>query len=217
MFKELKKKVKGHMELDVSYSLLSTQEESKSLAIMLPGTGYTVLAPFLLYSTGVFVNNSYDLLQVNYQYNQEPFTEYSTNELSEVITYDVRTVLDSVLNERHYDHFCFIGKSLGTIAMSSELKRDIFKDAGAIWLTPLLHRDDVMDTMVNGRHRGLCFIGDQDSIYTNERFQQLKSNPNLMSKLIPGVNHGLTCHDPVDSIDVLRNVINDITHFVIDA
>jgi hypothetical protein len=137
-------------------------------------------------------------------------------ELSEAIIYDVKTVLDEVLKDTSYEKFYLVGKSLGTIAMSSELSRDIFKEANAIWLTPLIHRDDVFAAMVNNENRGLCIIGDNDHCYVKERFDQLKTKPNIVAKLLPNVNHSLEYdYNIVESIDVLKRLINDIQEFVV--
>ena len=128
------------------------------------------------------------------------------DEISEAIKNDVGLVIDKVLDDKSYENFYLIGKSLGTIAMTSELKRNIFKEAKAVWLTPLIQRDDVFETMVKSKHNSLCFIGDNDQHYNSERYEQLVKNKNIVSKLFPNVNHGLQYeNDPVNSIDVLKN------------
>lgn len=135
-------------------------------------------------------------------------------ELSEAIKHDVRTVIDNILRNSEYETFYLIGKSLGTIALTSELKREIFKEAKVVWLTPLIHRDDVLNTMVNSNNKGLSFIGDNDRCYTAARCSQLMNNTNLVSKLFPNINHSMEYdNDPVKSIDVLRTVIEEINRF----
>lgn len=202
--------------MQVPFSLVSEEENSKNLVVFLPGVAYTVQSPAFHYAQEIFLDNSFDVLQVNYRYNDKSYDEFSTEELSEAIKHDVRTVLDKVLTNTSYEKFYFVGKSLGTIAMSSELNRDIFKEAHAIWLTPLLQRDDVFATMVNSENRGLCIIGDNDRCYVEERFNQLKDKPNLVAKLLPNVNHSLEYdHNMVESIDVLKSLIYDIQEFVV--
>ncbi len=208
--------VVGYRKMQVPFSLVSEEENSKNLVVFLPGVAYTVQSPAFHYAQEIFLDNSFDVLQVNYRYNDKSYDEFSTEELSEAIKHDVRTVLDKVLTNTSYEKFYFVGKSLGTIAMSSELNRDIFKEAHAIWLTPLLQRDDVFATMVNSENRGLCIIGDNDRCYVEERFNQLKDKPNLVAKLLPNVNHSLEYdHNMVESIDVLKSLIYDIQEFVV--
>ena len=204
----------GYKELSVPFTLLSNEENAKNLAIFLPGAGYTVKSPVFHYSQDLYLNKSFDVLQVNYLYNDKIYDDFSMEELSEAIKYDVRTVLDQVINGSTYENFHIIGKSLGTIAMSSELSRDIFKEAKVVWLTPLIHRNDVLEAMVTSNHKGLCFIGDNDRCYTEERYNQVKKNPNIVTRLFANVNHGLQHNNnPVESIDVLRNIIHDMNHF----
>lgn len=214
MFKVNKYSVFGYKEIEIPYTLLSTKEDSRDIAILLPGAGYTVQAPLFHYSTGVFLNKSFDVLQVNYSYNDKAYTDFSIDEISEAIKHDVKTVIDKVLDDKSYENFYLIGKSLGTIAMSSELKREIFKDAKAVWLTPLLQRNDVFETMIKGNNKGLCFIGDSDQHYIAERYEQLIKNTNIVSRIFPNVNHSLQYEsDPVNSIDVLKSVVKEIDEF----
>lgn len=214
MFKAKTDSILGYKEMEIPYTLLSTTEGSKNLVIMLHGAGYSAQAPLFHYSTAVFLNKSFDVLQVNYSYNDKFYDDFSMDEISHAIKHDVGVVIDKVLDDKFYESFYLIGKSLGTIAMGSELKRNIFKDAKAVWLTPLLQREDVFEAMVKGKNSGLCFIGDSDQHYNSERYEQLEKNKNIVSILFPNVNHGLQYEsDPVNSIDVLKSVIQEISEF----
>lgn len=204
--------VKGHKGKDIPFKLLSKDKRSKNLAIILPGAGYTSQAPLLYYSTSVFINKSFDVLQVNYHYNNTEYKGFS--EIVKAIKLDVKNVLDYVLSIKTYDNFYLIGKSLGTIPMSTELNRETFKNAKAIWLTPLLQREDVLGAMMKSEHNGLCIIGDRDPCYTEERYLKVVNNSNITSKLISNVNHSLGYEEKaVESIDVLREVIKYIDQF----
>lgn len=214
MFKVNNDSVLGYGEIEIPFTLLSTKEDSRNIAILLPGAGYTVQAPLLHYTTGVFLHKSYDVLHVNYSYNDKAYNDFSIDEISQAIKHDVKTVIDKVLDDKSYENVYLIGKSLGTIAMTSELKREVFQDAKAVWLTPLIKRDDVFETMLKGNNRGLCFMGDSDQHYIVERYEQLVNNPKIISRLFPNVNHSLQYEShPVDSIDVLKSVVKEIDEF----
>lgn len=208
-----KETVKGYKGLDVPLTLLSgSDEDSSKLAIILPGVGYTTQAPLLHYSTGVFLHKSFDVLQVNYQYNNKLYKDFT--EVSEAIKIDVKTVLDEVLTNKTYENYYLIGKSLGTIAMCSELNRECFENAKAIWLTPLIQREDVFTAMVGSKNKGLCIIGDKDPCYIEERYSKIIENPNITATLISNVNHSLEYDESVvESIDVLKNVTTLIEQF----
>lgn len=209
--------VQGYRDIGVPYSLLSKTDESKGLLIMFPGGGYTVQAPILHYSTGLFLNNSFDVLQVNYQYHSDAYASFSMQDIVEAIKFDARTVIDKVLadNQDKYDNYFLIGKSIGTIAMSSEINRYIFKDAKAIWLTPLLTEDEVLLTMVQSKNKGISFMGDKDRFYKEELYNEVKGNPFIDFKLIPDLNHSLEYDgNAVESIDILKHILSEIEKFI---
>lgn len=207
-----KKTVKGYKEIDVPFTILNKENNFKNIAIILPGVGYTSQAPLLHYSTGVFINKSFDVLQLNYQYSINDYVDF--DEISEAIKWDVKNVLDYILSNKTYENFYFIGKSLGTIAMSSVLNRETFQNAKAIWLTPLIQREDVFHAMVKSENKGLCIIGDKDPCYTEERYLKVVENTNITSRLIPNANHSLEYDEnTVKSIELLKSVINDIEQF----
>ncbi|UOK59793.1 MULTISPECIES: alpha/beta hydrolase [Metabacillus] len=204
----------GFKDANIPFTLLSKNSNTKSLAIMLPGLGYTAQGPLFHYSTGVFLNKNADVLHINYQYNAAFYESFTNEEIDEALKRDVRNVIDTVLSAHTYSVFYLIGKSLGTIALASELGRTAFFDAKVIWLTPLLNREDVFGSIVKSKKRGLCMIGDKDPYYKEDRFQQLKDNPILNSVLIPEANHSLELDgDPVGSVDILKAVIAKIEAF----
>lgn len=206
--------VKGYKDINLSYTMLSKMENAKNLAIILPGAGYTAQAPLLHYTTGVFLNKNFDVLQINYQYNHKIYQHYSNDQLTKAIKWDVKTILNIVLENSLYENFYLIGKSLGTIAMCSELDRELFKQAKAIWLTPLIHREDVLNSIANSKNEGLCIIGDQDGCYSEEAYSKILENSNITTKLIANVNHSLEYeYETVASIDVMKKVIAVIEKF----
>ncbi|WEG12589.1 alpha/beta hydrolase [Pullulanibacillus sp. KACC 23026] len=208
--------VDGYKGMKIPYTLYGKTNHSKDLAILLPGSGYTVNSPVFHYSSDIFFNHSIDILEVNYPYKHEFYNDFSSEELYTAVKFDSRKVIDTVLETNFYNNFYFIGKSLGTIALSSLLSKDVFKDAKVIWLTPILNCNEVYEAMIKNKHEGLCFIGDNDHFYTEELFLKLRNNETIQSKLLKGVNHSLdNDDDPIKSIDVLKTIITDIDKFII--
>jgi hypothetical protein len=207
--------IQGYKEKTIPFTLLSKDEGSRSLAILLPGAGYSVQAPLFHYATGLFLKRSIDVLQVNYQYNDTFYDSFTMEEITKAIIHDVSEVLDEAISTDEYDTFYLVGKSLGTIAMSSELKRDVFHSANAIWLTPLLQRKDVSDAMITCKNKSICFIGDADPCYKEDRFKEVDENSVFTTMLISDVDHALQYNnDVLGSIDVLKNVIDTIEKWV---
>src|SRR5690606_31460428 len=174
LMKLQKASIEGYKNNTVDYLLIRQEEPSARLAVVLPGAGYTAQAPLLHFATDIYLQQGYDVLNVNYRYNDPFYDDFTMEKLSDAIRFDVMAILDRVIADAYYKEFCVIGKSLGTIAMASELKRPIFREAKAIWLTPLIHRPDVFDAMLALPNRALGFIGDEDPIYDAELFNQLE-------------------------------------------
>lgn len=212
--KAIDSKVIGFKEIEVPYTVVLTEDYTKKLAIFLPGAGYTAKSPLFHFAEEIFLNKNYDVLRINYQYTNKAYNEFTMKELNEAIVHDVRLVINEALKGRNYQEFYLIGKSLGTIAMAAEMKRPAFSEAKAIWVTPLLNQQEVIDTMVNSKNPAQCYIGDKDRYYSPGAYELLKTNPNLESTLLPEINHRLDCEiDPLKSIDALKQIMAGIKNF----
>jgi hypothetical protein len=195
---------------NISSRLIEQKETSDSLAIILPGAGYTTQAPLLHFCTGLFYSKGFDVLHLNYSFNREEQSALSGEGLADA----VRHVMDDALKNKGYDHYYIVAKSIGTMALPYLLKDQSFLDAKAVWMTPLLQKEFVLSAMAAGSHKGLCIIGDQDPYFTWERIERVKENPNLTIKVVGGGDHRLELSgDPIQSIDVLRDIISDINQF----
>ncbi|MDG5473484.1 alpha/beta hydrolase [Jeotgalibacillus sp. ET6] len=204
---------KGYKELLVPYTLFK-QEQPKGLVIVLPGLGYTAQAPLLHYTTGIYINRGFDVLQVNYRYSSPDYDHFDQSELIKALNFDIHTVINTLLENESYEDYYLIGKSLGTIAVSSLLKMETFSQAKTVWMTPLLHKDDVRAAMLNHHAEGLCFIGSEDPYYQEERFNQLKHNAALSSFCFPEADHSLELKkDTQGSIKILSDIMDQINSF----
>lgn len=214
MVKMIKDSVAGYKEKPVDYLLFKQDKQSNSIAVMFPGRGYSAQAPLFHYSTGVFLNKGFDVLHVNYDYTSEESNSMSLDEHITQITEDVKAVLDRVFENHSYENHTLIGKSIGTIALSSIVDREEFSQAKFVWLTPLLQLDIVFNKMNESLPSGLYIIGDKDPCYILERYEQICTKENMSCILIPGTEHSLNyAENPIESIDVLKSVITEISNF----
>lgn len=194
----------------IPYRLIEQKEKTKNLAIVLPGAGYTTQAPLLHFTTGLFYNNKFDVLHVNYKFNSHELATLS----EEDFTNNVQYTIDKALKNKEYSNYYIVAKSIGTIALSYLLHNLMYKKAKLVWLTPLLQRDDVFNAMLNSDNEGLCIIGDKDYCFMEDRLEKLKNNHKLKIKVVQGGNHSLEINEgPVESIDILKNVVLDIADF----
>ncbi|MBS4172731.1 alpha/beta hydrolase [Bacillus sp. FJAT-49736] len=195
---------------EVPFTFFKNENQTDSLAIILPGVGYTAQAPLLHYSSGIYRNKGYDVLQVNYHYSPETISFISDEEF----TADVQSVLDKIWLKNSYNNYTVIAKSMGTIALPYLLDQPTFTSANVIWLTPLLKRSNIVHTLLTKSNRGLCIIGNQDPHYLPETFEKVKSNTNVIRMLINGVDHGLEDEsDLMKSLHVLKEVMMKIKDF----
>ncbi|QOR67750.1 alpha/beta hydrolase [Cytobacillus suaedae] len=208
--------IDGYQQSKISYTMVNRKEESSTLAIILPGMGYNVHKPLLHFATNLFIKNKYDVLHINYNYlTSEVYKGLSNEEKVECIQQEVKKVIDSVLNERQYNDYLLVAKSIGTIPISNELQtRNEFKDAKAIWLTPLLHNDSLFGRMKECQQPSLYVIGDKDPCYLNDRFDELDSKDHNHCVLIKGADHSLEDQEVLPSIANLKVVFEAIETFI---
>jgi len=206
-------KLPGFDGMEISYTLLTQERPSRQLAILLPGYRYSTAAPMFHFTTSLLLERSSDVLEINYEYYRDDYAHF--DDIDDVVRYDVRTVIDHVLSTHEYETFIFVGKSLGTVALAHELTRPRFHEAHVIWLTPLLQREDVTQTMSSTRASQLVIIGDKDHCYTESRVDALSDITSLTTHLLTGVNHGLERDaDTFRTIEVLQEVIEVIDAFL---
>ncbi|ALS75005.1 hypothetical protein AUC31_07090 [Planococcus rifietoensis] len=212
--KTINRTIKTDQGQAINYSLVLNQDQTRKLAIFLPGIGYTAKSPLFHYTERLLAEQEYDILRINYDYNNPLYNEYTMAEIEEAVKYDVKQVIDRVLKGSIYEKFFLVAKSLGTIALANELERKKFKGAKTVWLTPLIKHEDIFQAMKECQNPALSFIGDKDHYYDRSRMEELQANKELDSHVLKDVNHGMDfIGDPLKSIDVLKAVITDIHAF----
>ena len=137
--------VTGFKNFEVPYTLIMHERPLSQLAIFLPGEGYTNSRPLFHFAEDIFMNHKIDVLEVDYQYKEKAYDEFSMEEISEAVQFDVEKILDFVLGDTSYDQYYIVAKSIGSIGLSKAIHRHEFKHAKIIWLTPLLIREDVLE------------------------------------------------------------------------
>ena len=212
--KTINRTIQGDKGQAINYSLVLNQDQTRKLAIFLPGIGYTAKSPLFHYTERLLAEQEYDILRINYDYTNPLYDQYTMAEIDEAVKRDVKQVVDQVLKGSIYEKFFLVAKSLGTIALASELERKKFKGAKTVWLTPLIKHEDVFKAMKECPNPALSFIGDKDHYYARNRMEELQANSRLDSHVLNEVNHGMDfIGDPLKSIDILKDVITDIRDF----
>ncbi|MBM7097979.1 alpha/beta hydrolase [Bacillus sp. H-16] len=195
----------------IPYSLMKHEKDAGRVAIVLPGAAYTAQGPLLYYATSILFRNGFDILHINYEYTREELSGLT----EEGFTADVRNVIDEVIGGAPYEEIIAVAKSVGTIALSYLMEEERFARVKAIWLTPLIQRDDVYKSLSGSWHPGLCVIGDRDPVFERERFSEIDRNPRIQGILVKDANHALELEgDVMGSLDVLKNIMAGISGWV---
>lgn len=212
--KTINRTIQSDQGQPIQYSLVFNQDQTKKLAIFLPGIGYTAKSPLFHYTERLLAEQEYDILRINYDYNHPFYDTYTMGEIEQAIKHDVKQVIDQVLKGSIYEKFFLVAKSLGTIALANELERPRFSGAKTVWLTPLLKHTEVFEAMKQCPNPALSFIGDKDHYYDRTRMDDLQANQQLDAHVLKDVNHGMDfVGDPLKSIDTLKDIITDIHAF----
>lgn len=205
--------VTGYLNSDIAYTLIQPESSTTNrLAILLPGMGYTTEAPLFRYTIGLLLEAGYGVVEVHYRYQDK---KYAGSDIEEAVRVDVGRVIDSIRSTHKHTSYLFVAKSLGTIALADQVKRDIFKQAKSIWLTPLVHLDDVYETLLTSHHDALVLMGTDDRFYVADRLNEIQSNPKIETILKPSLNHSLEyADDSLQSILVMHELMKAVKRFI---
>lgn len=204
--------VTGHLHSDIAYTLIQPESSTNRLAILLPGMGYTTEAPLFRYTIGLLLEAGYDVAALHYHYQDK---KYAGSDIEEAVRVDVGRVIDSIRSTHIHTSYLFVAKSLGTIALANQVKRDVFKQAKSIWLTPLVQRDDVYETLLTLQYDALVLMGTDDRFYVADRLNEIQLNLNIETILKPSLNHSLEyADDPLQSILVMHELMKAVKRFI---
>lgn len=183
-----------------------TSQDSDTLAIILPGTAYSSMAPLLYYSVSVVLELKYDVLTVEYG-----FTDHERKiekDECEYLYEDTKNVLDICLAENTYKNIVLIGKSIGTYVLSRLTKDLIEYETKYVYLTPI-------DISLEGMKKvnSLVVIGTSDRCLSEEDIDKLRYYSNIKLELVPG-DHCLDNGSYKESLVVLEKVINEIELYI---
>ncbi|SDJ78840.1 hypothetical protein [Sediminibacillus albus] len=211
----IKANVQAHSG-SIAYTYVRNKPDNQDLCIMLPGLGYSTDQPLFYYATGLFFEKGFDVLHINYQYDAPVFKNLEREEQFSIVSEDVQSVLEQVIPSTAYPNFYIMAKSTGTAGLIRLLENNQELDrAKVIWLTPLLHEDDVYRRLLNNSQDSLLIIGDQDRCYMKERVTALTAKNTMKISLMQGTNHSLEHPDGIhQSIECLTVIMREFESFI---
>ncbi len=182
--------------------------ESKKIAVIIPGIGYTKDKPILYYSSKLLKESGYEILDVFFSGMPENIIKDDSLKLLAVkLAYEQITAQLSDVKFSEYEDVVFVGKSLGTIAAAKYVSDNGIK-AKQIWYTPL------EKTFSYDSRNVLAFIGDADpwSDINAIRSEAARCGVSLVE--YEACNHSLESGDILKDIVTLEDSLRKVWDFI---
>lgn len=168
--------------------------ESSRVALLLPGRGYTVNHPALYYVGEVARELGWRTDAVSWD---------STDLSDKQVIAHGRTAVSSLRPDKDV----VIGKSLGSLLLPDAVDRGL----PGVWLTPLLHRDEVRASVLREAGPALLVGGSVDESWDSD----LAHKTGHVVLELPGGNHGLQLTgDAVGSARFLVSLVEQARTFL---
>lgn len=168
------------------------------VVVLLPGAGYTVLAPLLWFAREAAQAQGWSVLQVSDSWDRSVEAEQWVDDRLQAALHHVGDV----------DKLVLITKSLSSLALPVAVEREI----PGVWLTPLLGRDAVRAALAASRAPTLVVGATADPTWDSEFVAGLT---NVEVVEIEGSDHALQhAQDVATSIDYVARVTENISGFL---
>lgn len=209
MAEHTKLDIHGYQDEPVPNEFIRADGETTTLAMMLPGVGYTNAMPLLFYTEALLDSRNVDVLLVNYTYRNLP--ESTTQGERETRLYDdVAGAVMAGFAQRQYTRFVLVGKSLGTMAMEHLIGNGIDVPTSYIWHTPLSKNPDVHRVMEQTAHSSFVSIGTNDGSWDADVYADLEAR-GAHVHVVEGADHGMMVDDDVPgSVDVMTALVHEL-------
>lgn len=176
-------------------------QESDTLAVLLPGIGYTLDRPLLDYSKKLALELGYDVLLIEYGF-QIARKALDTEKELKYIKKESLDIFKASLDNK-YKKIVFISKSIGTIihtVLCNEVQNYVTKN---IYLTP------VNETLKVGiKENSLIISGTDDPLINKETIEVIRKIKGVNIVEVKNGDHSLNIKGNVlGSIEVLNKVI----------
>jgi len=208
--------IQGRKGLSIPSSLIRQDGESSRLAVFFPGLTYRNTMPALYYPQQLLLARGYDVLSINYAYDQIPeFMALSEEDKVAWIGADARAAMAAAFALGRYEHFTLVGKSLGTAAMAAVAPGEPrLASAGLVWLTPGFKTYGGLEGMARCSQRSLIVLGTEDPHY-EEAYIEAAGARGAEVVLLPGLDHGLEKPGHVaDSVAAMHAIIEQISRWL---
>lgn len=180
-------------------------QKGSTLAVLLPGMGYTQDRALLDFSKKLCIQYGYDVLPIEYgfQKNNSKISLKEVRDKFEIVVDECSKLLNISLNSQ-YKRILFIGKSIGTAVQNCLCNNiDSSYDVKNIYLTPV---DETIKLGI--KENSLVISGSSDPLLSKENFEKLQDMKNIEFMCIDKGDHSLNIKgDVINSIENLKMII----------
>ena len=205
----------GYLQKSLPNSFLQQTGKAHTLAIIYPGLRYSCDKPLLYYLSRIMLERGADVLQVRSDYTVRDFQVAPQNEKVDWIATDALAAMQTALAQREYYHLILIGKSIGTLAMTSVLNYELHMGKVAIWITPLLYEQELVQAALSFSGPAYFLLGSGDPTFQSDALATIQANTDAQALIIEGANHSLEIpDDTMRSIKIIEECMQGIAHFL---
>lgn len=188
---------------DIKAYLHTQANSSSSLAVVLPGAGYSFREPLLRYSIQVLLKKGFRVVALDKVYGDDPAWRSLTveQEARKIVEDDTLKVFEEIQSRFSEPIDLLLGRSLGTYAIACLLERELVAPKKIIWQTPAL--GSKWSTMRDCKIPGFGILGTADYYY-RAAIENLPKD----RIIVENADHGMEIPgDPIQSIEILKRVM----------
>ncbi|TFG61058.1 MAG: hypothetical protein E4H36_11025 [Spirochaetales bacterium] len=195
-------------------------DKSRGTAVFLPGYQYPPEAPIFFYLQGVFLDQGWSVLSLDYRYNEnDVFNRLTDAKKAEYLMSDAEAFFSVVKEFTGKGTVCYTAKSLGTSVLYHMVRNNIDyfsnEQRQCIWLTPAVNHADIVNLLVGNTIRSAYVIGTADSFYRPALIQTLSALSHVRILVQPEAGHVLEKErDIVESIENLEHAVSFLDSFM---
>ncbi|AQM60251.1 alpha/beta fold hydrolase [Clostridium baratii] len=198
--------VNSHWGVELIPTLI--KQGSDTLAVILPGIGYTIDRVTLEYSSELALKLGFDLLKVEYGF-QVARKEFNVEKEFDIIVEETLEIVENALSE-NYKNIVIIGKSIGTCVQNLLNDRIEGYNIENIYISP------INKTLEMGiKENSLVITGTKDPLLSKENLEKIKDISGSDLVTIKDGNHALNIEkDPIKSLRSQTEVIEFMEGFL---
>lgn len=181
---------------------------SDTLAVILPGIGYTLDRVTLEYSSNLALQLGFDVLKIEYGF-QVGRGEFHPDIEFNIIAEESFKLLKSTLRNK-YRNIVFIGKSIGTCVQNVLNKNVKGYNVTNIYISP------INKTVQMGIEKNsLVFTGSSDPLLSSENLEKIEEVNGTKLINIDNANHALNVEgDVIKSLEIQLSIIKYMKEFL---